>query len=174
MLSPGLPPASRVQPAPRVRDHARKATLQMAHIRIFVSFDERYDADLNDLLREQSNRFGSAFEVVESGRSGAHDGRGSEDPRRRIRESDEVVVICGEHTDESLSVSVELDIAREESKPYMLLWGRRDRMCTKPEGALATDGMYSWTREVLESQMGMTIRRAQPRVIPESCKRRDR
>jgi len=146
----------------------------MAQIRIYVSYDERFDADLNELLCEQSNRFGSAFEVVDGGRRGAHGDRGSVDSRAGIRESDEVVVICGEHTDESLSVSAELEMAREEGKPYMLLWGRRERMCTKPHGALPGDGMYSWTREVLESQMGMTIRRAEPRVIPESCKRRDR
>ena len=146
----------------------------MAQIRIFVSYDERHDADLNDLLLEQSNRYGSTFEVIDGEQSAQRGDYPSPDPRLGIREADEVVVICGEHTDESLRVSVELDIAREESTPYMLLWGRRDRMCTKPDGALPSDGMYSWTRDVLESQIGMTIRRAQPRVIPESCKRRDR
>jgi hypothetical protein len=146
----------------------------MAQIRIFASFDDRHDGDLRDLLVEQSNRYGSRFEVVGMGRSGSTGGGGSQDSRAGIRDSDEVVVICGEHTDESPSVSLEIEIAREESKPYMLLWGRRDRMCTKPETALATDGMYSWTRSILESQMETTIRQAQPRVIPDSCKRKDR
>ena len=67
-------------------------------------------------------------------------------------------------------MSIELEIAREEGKPYMLVWGRRDRMCTKPEGALPGEGMYSWTREILESQINIAIRSATPRVIPESYK----
>jgi hypothetical protein len=31
--------------------------------------------------------------------------------------------------------------------------------------------VYRWTRDVLESQMAMTIRNAQPLVVPENCKR---
>jgi hypothetical protein len=146
----------------------------MPQIRIFASFDDRHDADLRDLLVEQSNRYGSRFEVVDADRRGSKAAAGQRGPRAGIRDSDEVVVICGEHTDESPSVSLAIDIAREEGKPYMLLWGRRDRMCTKPETALTSDGMYSWTRAILESQMEMTIRQAQPRVIPDSCKRKDR
>jgi len=146
----------------------------MSRIQIFVSFDDTHDADLNELLCKQSKRSGSAFEVVDRSTRGAREGGGFEDTRPGIRSADEVVVICGEHTHESLRVSVELGIAREEGKPYMLLWGRRDRMCTKPDGAKQVDGMYSWTREILESQMAIAIRRATPRVIPESCKRMDR
>jgi hypothetical protein len=146
----------------------------MARIRIFVSFDDRYDADLNELLRRQSKRSGSVFDVVGCERGNSRESGGFEDTRPDIRSADEVVVICGEYTHESLRVSAELDIAREEGKPYMLLWGRRDRMCTKPLGAERENGMYSWTHQILESQMGIAIRRATPRVIPDSCKRMDR
>jgi len=146
----------------------------MTRIRIFVSFDERHDKDLYELLCSQSQRATSTFEIV-GGSPVASVGFGGEaDPRPDIRSADEVIVICGEHTDESLRVSVELSIAQEEDKPYMLLWGRRDQMCTKPSSALTADGMYSWTREVLESQISMTMRRAAPLVVPESCKRQDR
>ena len=69
-------------------------------------------------------------------------------------------------------MSLELDITREEEKPYLLVWGRRDQMCTKPEGALPGDGMYSWTHDILESQMAATLRAATPRVIPDAYKRR--
>ena len=143
----------------------------MARTRVFVSFDREYDSDLVALLRSQAKRPESSFEIL----PGAHGGSGSEvseeKARAEIQAADEVVVICGEHTHESKRIAVELGIAREESKPYLLLWGRREKMCTKPDGATSADAMYSWTREILESQISMLLRNAKPFTIPENCKR---
>ena len=69
--------------------------------------------------------------------------------RRRVRDADEVIVICGEHTAASERMNTELRIAQEENKPYLLLWGRRERMCSMPVGVKRTACMYSWTRETL-------------------------
>jgi hypothetical protein len=68
-------------------------------------------------------------------------------------------------------VSEELRIAQEENKPYFLLWGRREIMCTRPFSAKAKDSMYSWTREILHDQITMTLRSAQIQEVPEDCKR---
>lgn len=141
-------------------------------MRVFVSFDERYDQDLYALLVEQSRRAGSTFEVVHDGSAAMQSKGWSNHPRASIRAADEVVVLCGEHTHDSLRVALELEITREENKPYLLVWGRRECMCTRPDTAFSGDGMYSWTRDVLESQMGIALRSATPRVIPESYKRR--
>jgi hypothetical protein len=84
----------------------------------------------------------------------------SERVRRRIREADQVIVICGEHTEASTRVSAELRIAQEERTPYFLLWGRREIMCTKPIGAKPAEGMYSWTRQILQDQITLTCRKA--------------
>lgn len=143
----------------------------MTRIRIFLSFDGEHDEDLRDLLHAQARRAGSSFELSACSHGADSDDAWEESARARIRAVDEVVVICGEHTDECSRVAAELRIAREEGKPYLLLWGRRDRMCTKPAGADRNDAMYRWTRDVLESQMAMTIRNAQPLVVPENCKR---
>jgi hypothetical protein len=70
-----------------------------------------------------------------------------------------------------MHVSAELRIAQEEQKPYFLLWGRREHMCTRPVGAKPKDSMYSWTREILHDQIALTLRNAQTRVVPEDCKR---
>ena len=70
-----------------------------------------------------------------------------------------------------MRVSAELRIAQEEQKPYFLLWGRRESMCTKPVGSKRDEGMYSWTREILQNQIVTTLRQAQPLEIPENCKR---
>jgi hypothetical protein len=143
----------------------------MTQTRIYVSFDRENDSDLNELLIAQSRRQGSTFEVMKSQRlKTAHPGWDSE-TRTKIQAADELLVICGEHTHNSMLVSLELAIAQEEDRPYMLLWGRRDKMCMKPDGARKLDSMYSWTREILESQITATIRDSKPLVIPENCKR---
>lgn len=143
----------------------------MTRTRIYASFDRENDSDLSELLNAQSDRPGSTFEVMKN-QHGKTDHPGWDtDTRTQIRMADEIIVICGEHTHESMLVSLELAIAQEENKPYMLLWGRRDRMCMKPDGARKLDAMYSWTRAILESQISATIRDSKPLVVPKNCKR---
>lgn len=143
----------------------------MARTRVYVSFDAEHDADLVALLRDQAKRPESTFEIVPRSH-GASSGETAEArARAEIQAADEVVVICGEHTRDSPRVTADLGIAREESKPYLLLWGRREKMCTKPEGATTHDAMYSWTRDVLERQIAMVLENAKPRPVPENCKR---
>ncbi len=143
----------------------------MTRTRVFVSFDRENDSDLSELLVAQSQRPGATFKVVKNGICNpSHPGWDSS-ARSGIRAADEVLVICGENTHESTVVSRELGIAQEEDKPYMLLWGRRDKMCTKPDGARKLDAMYSWTREILEGQISAALRDSKPLVVPENCKR---
>jgi len=143
----------------------------MSSIQIFVSFDGDHDVDLRDQLVAESARPGSRFQFTDSSRGEALTGAWTASARSRIRAVDEVLVVCGEYTDASPRMAAELRIIHEEGKPYLLLWGRRERMCTKPEGAKSTDVMYSWTREILERQMNETLRISKPPVVPESCKR---
>ena len=128
-------------------------------IRVFVSYDPASDGDLYDLLMSQASLTGARFEV--SARSSSRfrtDADGA--LRRAIRESDQVIILCGEHTDCSQSVGAELRIAKEEERPYLLLWGRRQTMCTKPITAKPADVMYSWTSEILEYQLLSVLRSA--------------
>lgn len=143
----------------------------MSRTRVFVSFDRENDADLVALLRAQAKRPESTFDVVPNAHGGSSHEFSEERARAEIQSADEVVVICGVHTCDSKRVADELGIAREESKPYLLLWGRREKMCTKPDGATSNDAMYSWTREILESQISMVLQNAKPRAVPENCKR---
>jgi hypothetical protein len=91
--------------------------------------------------------------------------------RRRIQQADEVIVICGEHTEASKRVSAELRIAREERKAYVLLWGRRESMCTKPVGARPDDGIYKWTWEILQDQLTSRLRNARSLQVAARYKR---
>jgi hypothetical protein len=143
----------------------------MPDVRIFTSFDRDHDGDLYDLLLEQSLKGNSGFEISARSEPWTTEGPSEDRVRQRIRDADEVIVICGEHTAKSWPVSSELRIAQEEEKPYFLLWGRRESMCTRPAGAKTGDSMYSWTREILQEQISMTLRNAQTREIPEIYKR---
>ena len=143
----------------------------MVNVRVFVSFDLENDADLRDRLAAEATRQTSGFEVVARSEAGPVTETWDTSVRRRMAQVDEVVVICGEHTEGSLPVSAELRIAQEEKKPYFLLWGRRERMCTKPSAAKPSDGMYSWTWEILRSQIHTTLRNSRPLEVPESCRK---
>ena len=143
----------------------------MTRTRLYISFDREHDSDLRNLLEAQSRRPGSSFMVAGASSSETTQHSRGHDARPEIRAADEVVVICGEHTHESIGVAAELAITQEEDKPYMLLWGRRDLMCMKPDGARAGDAMYSWSREIFENQIGMTIRNSKPITVPDNCKR---
>jgi hypothetical protein len=139
---------------------------------VFLSYDVDHDRDLGDRFSDQSQRGGSGFSVVSRSESGAVTDRWQAGVRRRVRDADEIVVICGEHTASSERVNTEMRIAGEEQKPCLLLWGRRERMCSMPVGVKRTAVMYSWTWETLVHLVAQTLRDAQPLEIPESCKRR--
>ena len=68
-------------------------------------------------------------------------------------------------------VFAELRIAQEEQKPYFLLWGRREIMCTKPTGAKSSEGMYSWTSQILQDQITLTTRKAHWKTTAGTMKR---
>jgi hypothetical protein len=142
----------------------------VSSVRVFLSFDLEHDRDLCDQLLEQARR-GSAFAVAGRSEGGAIDDSWAQRARGRITASDEVVVICGEHTDTAKRVSAELRIAQEEKKPYVLLWGRREQMCKKPSSARIDDGMYNWTAEILDQQILSVLRRSRQAQVPEGMKR---
>jgi hypothetical protein len=145
----------------------------MSKTNVFISFDTDHDGELYELLLAQSRASCSGFGVS----SGSDrlprtvvGSEGSESVRCQIREADQVIVICGEHTEASVRVSAELRIAHEERTPYFLLWGRRDIMCTKPIGAKPSDGMYSWTRQILQDQIAFTLRNARADAKAETLR----
>jgi hypothetical protein len=62
------------------------------------------------------------------------------------------------------------EIAQEERTPYFLLWGRRDIMCTKPIGAKSAEGMYSWTRQILQDRITLTLRKARADAMTQTVR----
>jgi hypothetical protein len=157
-----------LHPNHRVGNQFRRA---MPDVRVFISCDPDHDEDLHDLLLEQSHRQSSGFEISARSEATTLTDGWDERVRRKISEADEVIVICGEHTASSVRASAELRVAQEEQKPYFLLWGRRESMCTKPVGSKRDDNMYSWTWEILQDQIVTTLWNDQPREVAERYKR---
>jgi hypothetical protein len=132
----------------------------MSRLHVFVSFDMEHDGELYELLLAQSRAPSSGFAVLGGSERSTATDVGSERARRLIVEADQVIVICGEHTEASIAVSAELRIAQQERTPYFLLWGRREIMCTKPIGATSGEGMYGWTRQIVQDQIALALRNA--------------
>jgi hypothetical protein len=119
--------------------------------RTFVAFDYDNDSTLRDFLFGQSKHPDTNFEMHDwSVKQPFAQSNWKERVRARIRASDLVIVICGQKTHTATGVDVELKIAQEEGKPYFLLGGYSDKVCTKPPSARATDSIYKWTWENLK------------------------
>lgn len=123
----------------------------MATVRAFISFDFDHDEDLRNLLAGQAKHPDTPFEIKDRSLKEPLTGDWKAKVRRRMDNIDVVIVICGEYTHLATGVSVELDIARDASKPYFLLWGRSGKQCTKPASALSADKIYSWTWDNLKA-----------------------
>lgn len=126
----------------------------MAKTRVFTSFDFDHDEDLRNLLVGQAKNPDTPFEMTDSSLKEPLSGDWKSKIRPRIKRVDQVIVLCGEHTDTAAGVSAELEITQEERKPYFLLAGRKDKTCKKPKAALSTDKMYDWTWDNLKKLIG--------------------
>jgi len=119
--------------------------------RIFTSFDFDHDEALRNLLVGQAKHPDTPFELSDWSIKEPFTINWKEKVRERIRKVDQVIVLCGQFTHTASGVAVELSIAREERKPYFLLWGYADKSCTKPTSAYDADKIYKWTWDNLKS-----------------------
>ena len=123
-------------------------------VKAFIGFDFEHDEDLRNLLVGQSKNEDSPFEIADWSVKDELSGDWKDKVRNRIKKVDQVIVICGEHTDTATGVSVELKMTQEEKKPYFLLHGRKDKICKKPNSAKNDDKIYSWTWDNLKKLIG--------------------
>jgi len=126
----------------------------MAKTRLFISFDYDNDSDLRILLAGQALHPDSPFEFADASVKEPLAGNWKDKVRGRIRRSDQLAVICGQFTHRAAGVAAEVEIARDESKPYFLLWGRNGKQVYKPATALPTDIIYGWTWPNLKALVG--------------------
>lgn len=126
----------------------------MPKARVFTSFDFDHDEDLRTLLVGQSKNPDSPFELADWSVKEPMTGDWKAKVRTRIKSVDQVIIMCGEHTDTATGVNAELSITQQESKPYFLLWGRSSKTCKKPKSAKSNDTIYKWTWDNLKQLIG--------------------
>lgn len=126
----------------------------MAKTRSFISFDYDHDSDLKNILVGQAKNPDSPFEITDMSIKEAIAKDWKENARRRIKECDVVIVICGKHTNTATGVSAEVKIAQEENIPYFLLRGRSGEKCIKPTAAKDSDKIYNWNWDNLKLLIG--------------------
>jgi hypothetical protein len=129
----------------------KEARMATKPVRVFTAFDYEHDESLRNLLMGQAKHPDTPFEMHDWSVKEPFTGDWKAKVRSKIRAVDQVIVLCGEHTHEATGVSAELSIAREENKPYFLLWGYSDKSCTKPVSASANDKIYRWTWDNLKA-----------------------
>jgi hypothetical protein len=127
--------------------------------RVYVCFDAPSDGDLCTRFAEQCGSPASGLDVVDWSRSDEPHSGWERRLRGRLSHADVVVVLCGTHTGDSANVNRELSIAQQEGKPYVLVWGRRSEMCTRPVGAKTNDLFYTWIWDILAAQIDSTLRK---------------
>lgn len=118
--------------------------------KVFISFDYDNDSDIKGSLVAQSKIDNSPFEIIDMSIKEAVDENWKDYARKRIKNCDCMIVLCGRYTDKARGVSAELSIAREEGIPYFLLKGRNEVVVCKPLGSLYSDKIYNWTWDNLD------------------------
>lgn len=123
--------------------------------RAFISFDYDHDQDLRNLLVGQARNPDTPFQIADWSVQEPFSGDWQEKVRRRIRQTDLTIVICGQFTHLARGVAAEVDITKREYKPYFLLWGRADKLCTTPSN-VPNDTIYKWTWDNLKALIAGT------------------
>ena len=124
--------------------------MAISKVPVFISYDFDHDATLKEFLVGQAKHDDSPFFIEDwSIKDPSRDWK--DRAKSRITRADQVIVICGKHTETATGVNVEIELAREVSTPYFLLAGYSDGGNKKPTAALSADKMYKWTWDNLKT-----------------------
>lgn len=126
----------------------------MAKSKVFISFDYDYDSDLKTLLVGQAKNPDTPFEIADWSVKEHIDGDWKKKVKSRLSRVDQMVIICGHHTNAAAGVSAEVGLAQAERLPYFLLKGRANGICRKPKAAKSSDAIYNWTWDNLKKLIG--------------------
>ncbi len=125
----------------------------MTKQRVFISFDYDNDSDIKILLAGQAKLEDSPFDFTDASVKEHITGDWKEKVKRRLKNCNQAIILCGEHTHKATGISEELKIMQEIGLPYFLLSGRRDKS-SKPSAALYNDSMYKWEWPNLKALIG--------------------
>jgi hypothetical protein len=122
----------------------------MAKQRIFISFDYDYDNDIKILLAGQAKLEDSPFDFTDASVKEHLTGDWKEKVKRRLKNCDQAIILCGEHTSNAAGINAELEIMQDLDLPYFLLSGRKEKS-VKPNKAYSEDKIYKWEWQNLKN-----------------------
>ncbi len=126
----------------------------MTKQRVFISFDYDHDEGVKIMLAGQAKLEDSPFDFKDASVKQELSGDWKEKVKNRLKNCDQMIVLCGTSTDSATGVSAELEIAQELKLPYFLLAGYSSKTCKKPKAAKTSDSIYTWTWENLKKLVG--------------------
>ncbi len=124
----------------------------MAKQRVFISFDYDHDNEIKVLLAGQAKLQDSPFDFTDASVKDHMTGDWKEKVKRRLKNCDQAIVLCGEYTHTATGVTEELKIIKEIGLPYFLLSGRKEKSI-RPSGH-SNESMYTWEWANLKALIG--------------------
>lgn len=118
--------------------------------KVFISFDYDHDLDIKNSLVGQAELDDSPFEIYDISIKQAISSKWKDYARKKIRESDIIIFLCGHYTESAAGVAAEMSIVHEENAEYFLLCGRSDGKVQAPKNSYAGDKIYKWTWDNLK------------------------
>ncbi|MCW5767086.1 MAG: hypothetical protein KIT19_00230 [Phycisphaeraceae bacterium] len=122
----------------------------MAKKKVYVAFDYD-DLGVKQNLIVESQRPDCSWEFIDNSISHAVPERWTLEAERLIRESEFVIVLCGEQTHQAPGVATEVQLAQKLGRRYFLLSGTRIGMPTRPKHSRADDKIWTYRWPTLQT-----------------------
>lgn len=115
---------------------------------VYISFDYDYDKRLKEFIIGQSKLPDSPFQVIDHSIKVAMPGDWVADAEKRIKKSEVVLVMVGEHTHNAQGVKKEVALARKHDIKVVQIIGYKN---SNPTPVNDAGRLYSWNWENLKN-----------------------
>ncbi|MBX3360384.1 MAG: hypothetical protein KF705_02935 [Phycisphaeraceae bacterium] len=122
----------------------------MAKKKVYIAFDYD-DLGVKQNLITEAQRPECPWEFSDNSISRAVPERWAQEAERLIRESDCVIVLCGEQTHQATGVATEVQLAQKLGRRYFLLSGTRMGTPTRPNHSRADDKIWTYRWPTLQT-----------------------
>lgn len=122
----------------------------MAKKKVYVAFDYD-DLGVKQNLIAESQRPYCPWEFIDNSIPRAIPDKWALEAERLIRESDFVIVLCGEQTHRATGVATEVQLAQKLGRRYFLLSGTRIGAPTRPKHSRTDDKIWTYRWPTLQT-----------------------
>jgi hypothetical protein len=122
----------------------------MAKKKVYVAFDYD-DLGVKQNLIAESQRPNCPWEFIDNSIPRSIPDKWALEAERLIRESDFVIVLCGEQTHQATGVATEVQLAQKLGRRYFLLSGTRIGTPTRPKHSRTDDKIWTYRWPTLQT-----------------------